>query len=76
MFPVNPAAKLIDGDTCYPNLAALKGKEDGVVVAVPAQQAVSILRDAVKAGIRNVCGFRIRLTHPRPYRWEGNWDST
>jgi predicted CoA-binding protein len=54
VFPVNPAAQMIEGEVCYPSLGALSGRVEGVVVAVPPQQAVQVLREAAGAGIRNV----------------------
>ena len=54
VFPVNPAAQDIDGDRCYPSLEALNEKVDGVLVAVPPREAAKILREASRAGIRNV----------------------
>ncbi len=54
VFAVHPEAQEISGAPCYPNLAALKGKVDGVLVTVPPQKAAPVLRDAAAAGIRNV----------------------
>lgn len=51
---VHPEAKEIDGDPCYPNLAALKDKVDGVVICVSPRQAGTVLREAAAAGIKNI----------------------
>jgi predicted CoA-binding protein len=51
---VHPEATEIDGAPCFPSLAALQGKVDGVLVSVPASQAQQILREAADIGVRNV----------------------
>jgi predicted CoA-binding protein len=54
VFVVHPEAEEIDGFSCYPDLAALAGKVDAVVICVPPQKAVQVLRDAVAAGMKNI----------------------
>jgi uncharacterized protein len=54
VYGVNPEMQQIDGDPCYPDLAALQGKVDAVVVCVPPQKAAQVLRDAAAAGIQKV----------------------
>ncbi len=54
VFIVHPEAKEIDGEPCYPNLAALQGKVDGVVICLPARQTEQALREAAAAGIKNI----------------------
>jgi predicted CoA-binding protein len=54
MFIVHPEAKEIDGETCYPNLEVLQGKIDSVIVCVPPKQAEQVVRDAVKAGVKQI----------------------
>ena len=54
VFAVHPEAKEISGTPCYPNLAALRGQVDGVLVVVPPQQAVSVLQEAAAVGLKNV----------------------
>ena len=53
-FIVHPVAKEINGEKCYPDLAALQGMVDGVVVCLPPSQSGQVLRDAAAAGIRQV----------------------
>jgi predicted CoA-binding protein len=53
-IPVHPSAREIGGELCYPSLAALRGRVDGVWVCVPPQQAAQVLREAADAGLRNV----------------------
>ena len=54
VFIVHPEADEIDGESCYPSLAAVKDKVDGVFVSVPAAQASGVFHEAAEAGLRNV----------------------
>jgi predicted CoA-binding protein len=54
VIAVHPTAQEIAGTPCYPNLAALRGQVDGVLVVVSPQQAMSVLREAATAGLKNV----------------------
>lgn len=53
-YIVHPEAKEINGEPCYPNLAALQGQIDGVVVCVSKGQAAQVMRDSVAAGVKNI----------------------
>jgi len=54
VFAVHPTAQEIAGAPCYPNLTALRGQVDGVLVTVSPQHAVSVLREAALIGLKNV----------------------
>jgi hypothetical protein len=54
VFAVHPTAQEIAGAPCYPNLTALRGQVDGVLVTVSPQQAVPVLREAASIGLKNV----------------------
>ena len=54
LFPVHPHAETIEGERCYPSLAALPEPVGGVLVVVPPAQAEQVVRDAAAAGIRRV----------------------
>lgn len=54
VIPVHPQAESIDGVRCYPNLGAVPGKVDGVLIVVPPSQTEQVVRDADAAGIRRV----------------------
>ncbi len=54
VFAVHPEAKEIAGTPCYPDLAALRGQVDGVLVSLPSQQAISVLQAAAAVGLKNV----------------------
>jgi len=54
VYAVNPSATEINVDPCYPNLAALKDKVDGVLVTVPPAKGMEVLHEASQVGLRNV----------------------
>jgi predicted CoA-binding protein len=54
VFAVHPTEKEISGVVCYPNLQALQGKIDGVLISVPSKQAVSVLEETASIGVKNV----------------------
>jgi predicted CoA-binding protein len=54
VFLIHPEAEEIEGEPCYPSLAALPGKVDGLLVSLPANQAAAVLQDAAAIGLRNV----------------------
>jgi len=54
VYPVNPNINEINGDKCFGNLTELKDKVDGVVVVVPPDESVKVIKDAESAGIKNV----------------------
>lgn len=54
VFAINPNADMVEGDPCYPNLAALPEKVGGVVIVLPPERAVDVVREAAQVGIKNV----------------------
>jgi uncharacterized protein len=54
IYIVHPEANEIDDQPCYPNLAALQGKAEAVVICVPPKKAIQVLREAVDAGIKKI----------------------
>ncbi len=54
MFIVHPEAREIDGQPCYPDLASLQSKVEGVVICVPPRRAAQVLQEAADAGIRHI----------------------
>jgi predicted CoA-binding protein len=54
LFPVHPHAGQLEGERCYPSLAALPEPVEGVLVIVPPAQAEQVVREAAAAGIRRV----------------------
>jgi uncharacterized protein len=54
VFLVHPQAKEILGEPCYPNLAALRGRVDGVVICLSPSQAGQAVQEAAQAGIKHI----------------------
>jgi predicted CoA-binding protein len=54
LLPVHPQAETIEGERCYPNLAALPEPVDGVLVVVPPAETEKVVREAAAAGIRRI----------------------
>lgn len=54
VYGVHPAATEIDGVPCYPTFADLPEDVGAVVISVPPQAAVDVIRSAAAAGIRHV----------------------
>jgi predicted CoA-binding protein len=54
VMPVNPHAETVDGDPCYPNLAALPETPGGIVVVVPPAETEKVVQDALVAKIPRV----------------------
>jgi len=52
VFAVHPTLEKADGDPCYPNLVALRGKVDGVVINTKPERTPEALRDAAAAGLK------------------------
>lgn len=54
VFPVNPNAGEVEGDRCYPSVAAIPERPDGVLIATHPDAAVAVARDCVEAGVPRV----------------------
>lgn len=50
----NVAATDFDGDPCYPNLSALQGEVDGVVICIQPGGVPEVLREAAQLGLRSI----------------------
>src|SRR5581483_8747477 len=53
-FAVNPHMHTFEGDRCYPNLQAIPGGVDGVVIITRPEITEKIVRDCGAAGIKRV----------------------
>ncbi|HKA57341.1 MAG TPA: CoA-binding protein [Gemmatimonadales bacterium] len=51
---VNPTMQSFEGDRCYPNLQAIPGRVDGVVIVTRPETTERIVRDCSAAGVRRV----------------------
>src|SRR5688572_3347634 len=54
LYVVHPEADVIDGDRCYRRLADLPETVRALLVVVPPDQAVDVVRQAAAHGIRHV----------------------
>lgn len=53
-IPINPNVAEIEGSTCYPDLSAVPGTVDGVVIATHPEVSASIVEQCPEAGVRRV----------------------
>ena len=54
VFAVNPHTDTIEGDSCYPNLAAIPGGVGAVVVATHPKVTPQVVRECIDLGIGHV----------------------
>jgi predicted CoA-binding protein len=54
LYVVHPGADLIDGERCYRRLADIPDTVRALLVVVPPDQAVDVVRQAAAQGIRHV----------------------
>jgi len=54
VFPVDPSAQQIDGDTTFPDLGALPEPVEGVVIEVPRDETAEWVERAARAGVKDV----------------------
>ena len=54
VVPVNPQAAELEGAPCYPNLAAVPGALDGVMIATHPGVAAEVVRQAADRGVSQV----------------------
>jgi hypothetical protein len=53
-LPVNPNAAQVEGVPCYPNLAAIPGPVDGVVIVTRPDVSVELVRQCAERGVKRV----------------------
>lgn len=54
VYAVNPNAESVDGDPTYPNLTAITGGVDGVVIGTRPEHALDTMREAAELGLTRV----------------------
>ena len=54
VYPINPRAAAIDGDTCYPSIAALPALPEVVVAVIPPTLTEKLVEELSAAGVRNL----------------------
>jgi predicted CoA-binding protein len=54
VYPVNPKAQEVEGVVCFPKLASLPVKVDGLVIAAPPGAAASLVEECIELGVPRV----------------------
>ena len=54
VYPVNPNATEVEGYACYPDLRSLPEKVDRVLIVVPPELGVDVVKEALEIGITSV----------------------
>lgn len=54
VYAVNPAADVVDGEKCYPDVASVPGGVTAAFIVTRPDVSVEIVRQCARAGIRNV----------------------
>jgi hypothetical protein len=54
VFAVNPNATEVEGDPCYPSVAAIPGGVDAVVIATAPEVAEDVMAECAAIGVRRV----------------------
>jgi predicted CoA-binding protein len=54
VYPTNPKALEIEGDTCYPDLTSIPGGVQGVVIATHPAAALGVVQECAALGIDHV----------------------
>jgi acyl-CoA synthetase (NDP forming) len=66
LYPVNPGAKEIQGERCYPRLSDIGAPIDMAIFAVPVARAEEAFLDAVSAGVKSVVLFTSGFSETGP----------
>ncbi|MFT3915125.1 MAG: CoA-binding protein [Anaeromyxobacteraceae bacterium] len=53
-FPVNEVADAFEGEPCYHSVAQVPGPVDGVLCVVPPAEAVRVVEDCARAGVKRL----------------------
>ena len=54
VYPINPRAEAVEGDTCYADLKSMPDKVDGVVICTRPEVALDIVEECIELGIKRV----------------------
>jgi predicted CoA-binding protein len=54
VFPVNPNAKSVAGDDCYPNLRSIPERIEAVLIVVQPENTEEIIREAAEVGVHHI----------------------
>lgn len=53
-IPVNPNTRQVEGVACYPDLASIPGRLDGVMIATHPDVSIEMVRQAAERGVTRV----------------------
>lgn len=59
VYPVNPHADTVEGDTCYPDLKSVPGGVEAVVIGTRPSTAEQTMRECEELGIKRVWMHRL-----------------
>jgi uncharacterized protein len=54
VYPVNPYAKWVENDRCYPDIRSLPEQVGGVLIILPAEKTMEVLPTITQSGIKHV----------------------
>lgn len=54
VYPINPNADMVEGETCYPDVKSIPADIDGVLIVTPSQATLQVVKDSVEAGIPRI----------------------
>ncbi len=54
VFPVNPNAEQVEGDTCYPDLTSIPGGVEAVVIGTRPETSMQTMEECARLGIEQV----------------------
>ncbi len=54
VFPVNPNAEQVEGETCYPDLKSIPGGVEGVVIVTHPTATSRVVRECAELGVARV----------------------
>lgn len=54
VFPINPRAEEIEGETCYPTIEAIPEPIHGLSIITPPKITLDVVQQALKANIRHI----------------------
>lgn len=76
VYAIHPDLETFDGDPCYPNLAALPVRPDGVVLAARPEVTLEIVRQCIDAGVTRVWMHDMRGALPKFAKESGEAQSS
>lgn len=65
VYGINPHGGEIQGDRCYPGVASLPEKPDGIVIVTKPSVAEALVRQCIEAGVPRVWLHSVLGTRPR-----------